>query len=48
MAVRVGNVVIGDINLKTIMDSRSKGTVLPLLDSERSQEIAGGLEVVRL
>jgi len=40
--------VIGDMNLRTIADSRSKGTVLPLLDSERSQEIAGGLEIVRL
>jgi predicted amidohydrolase len=40
--------VIGEINLKTIADSRSSGTVLPLHDSERSQEIAADVEVVSL
>ena len=40
--------VIGDLNLRTILDSRSGGTVLPLLDSQRSQELAKSVEVVRL
>lgn len=40
--------VIGDINLRTIADSRSSGTVLPLLDSERSLELASSLEIVHL
>lgn len=40
--------VIGDINLRTIQDSRSVGTVLPLLDSERSAELAASLEIVSL
>lgn len=40
--------VIGDLNLRTITDSRSSGTVLPLVDSVRSQELAKSLEVCRL
>jgi predicted amidohydrolase len=40
--------VIGELNLKTIDDSRSTGTVLPLLDSQRSAEIAAKTEVVVL
>lgn len=39
---------IGDVNLETIRQSRSFGTVLPLLDSHRSLQIAGKPEVVRL
>ncbi len=31
--------VIGELNLKTIQESRSFGTVLPLLDSRRTAEI---------
>lgn len=40
--------VIGELNLKTIADTRSTGTVLPLNDSRRSTEIAARAEVVRL
>lgn len=38
--------VIGELNLRTILDTRSSGTVLPLLDSRRSAEIASRVEVV--
>lgn len=37
--------VIGELNLRTICDTRSNGTVLPLLDSVRSGEIAASVEV---
>ena len=40
--------VIGDVNLRTILDARTSGTVLPLVDSERSQQLAGSLEIVSL
>lgn len=40
--------VIGELNLKTILDTRSSGTVLPLLDSRSSAEIAAGVEVICL
>ncbi|MEW6248173.1 MAG: carbon-nitrogen hydrolase family protein [Nitrospirota bacterium] len=40
--------VIGDLNLETIRQSRSFGTVLPLLDSHHSLQIADKPEVVRL
>ncbi|MBI1356126.1 MAG: acyltransferase [Acidobacteria bacterium] len=40
--------VIGDLNLRTIADSRSGGTVLPLTDSVHSQELAKSLEVCYL
>lgn len=40
--------VIGEMNLKTIADARSTGTVLPLLDSARSAEISARLEVVQV
>jgi predicted amidohydrolase len=40
--------VIGELNLTTILDTRSSGTVLPLLDSRRSGEIASNLETVAL
>lgn len=40
--------VIGELNLKTILDARSSGTVLPLLDSGRTGEIAARAEVVPL
>lgn len=40
--------VIGDINLRTILDARTSGTVLPLVDSEHSQELAGSLEIVNI
>ncbi|MBI4482312.1 MAG: carbon-nitrogen hydrolase family protein [Acidobacteria bacterium] len=38
--------VIGELNLKTIAESRSSGTVLPLLESRRTAEIVSRLEVV--
>jgi len=40
--------VIGELNLKTIAESRSTGTVLPLLDSARSAEISATPEVVQV
>ena len=40
--------VIGELNLKTIVESRQSGTVLPLRDSQRSAEVASELEVVKL
>ncbi|MEO5926425.1 MAG: carbon-nitrogen hydrolase family protein [Bryobacteraceae bacterium] len=40
--------VVGELNLKTIADSRTSGTVLPLFDSRRSAEIALNVEIVNL
>jgi hypothetical protein len=40
--------VVGDLNLRTIADSRQTGTVLPLRDSEHSAAVAAKLELVRL
>ena len=40
--------VIGELNLKTILKARTTGTVLPLFDSARTQEITGEVEVVKL
>jgi predicted amidohydrolase len=40
--------VIGELNMDTILDSRSSGTVLPLMDSTRSNEIAANVEVAIL
>jgi hypothetical protein len=40
--------VIGELNLETIVDTRTAGSVLPLLDSRRSREIASRVEVVPL
>lgn len=40
--------VIGELNMSTILDARSSGTVLPLLDSTRSNEIAANVEVAIL
>lgn len=40
--------VIGELNLRTIVDARSSGTVLPLLDSGRTAEIAARVEVSQL
>lgn len=37
--------VIGDLNLKTILDTRTNGTVLPLLDSKRTAAISAEVEV---
>jgi len=40
--------VIGELDLRTISDTRSSGTVLPLFDSRRSTEIAGRVVVEHL
>jgi predicted amidohydrolase len=40
--------VIGELNLKTIAESRASGTVLPLRDSRRTAEIISQLEVTKL
>ncbi len=42
------SMVIGDINLTTILQARSHGTVLPLLDSHQTGEIVRQTEVVQL
>ena len=40
--------VIGELNMKIILDTKTNGTVLPLMDSRRSAEIASEVEVVSL
>ncbi len=40
--------VIGDLNLETIADSRYNGSVLPLRDSEHTADVASRTEVVTL
>ncbi len=40
--------VVGELNLKTIADTRTNGTVIPLYDSRRSAEIASNLEIVNV
>ena len=40
--------VIGELNLDTILEARSFGTVLPLSDSERTAELARDLDVVKV
>lgn len=40
--------VIGELNLKTIEEARTQGTVLPLLDSSRTKGLIGAVESVRL
>lgn len=40
--------VIGELNLRTIVEARSSGTVLPLEDSKRSAQIAGRTDLVVL
>lgn len=42
------SMVIGDLNLETIAESRTTGTVLPLRDSVRSAEVAARMETVSL
>jgi predicted amidohydrolase len=42
------SMVIGEMNLTTILDTRSSGTVIPLLDSERTASIVANVETVRL
>jgi predicted amidohydrolase len=40
--------VIGELNLKTISESRASGTVLPLLDSRRTAELVAKPEIITL
>lgn len=40
--------VIGELNLKTITESRSSGTVLPLHDSRRTAELVSPVKLVKL
>jgi predicted amidohydrolase len=40
--------VIGELDLSRVAESRKKGTVLPLRDSEHSESVAQKLEVIRL
>lgn len=40
--------VIGELNLETIRESRETGTVLPLRDSQTTAEVTASLEVVEL
>lgn len=40
--------VIGELNLKTIAESRESGTVLPLRDSQHTADVIAQLEEVRL
>lgn len=40
--------VIGELNLETIAESRAKGTVLPLRDSEETSSVVSRLEIVSL
>jgi len=40
--------VIGELNLRTIEDARTSGTVLPLLDSRRTAELVRRPEIVTL
>jgi predicted amidohydrolase len=40
--------VIGELNLETIVESRAKGTVLPLRDSQETAEVVSRLELVTL
>lgn len=42
------SMVIGDLNLQSILESRETGTVLPLRDSVRSDRVAEATEVVTL
>ncbi len=40
--------IIGELNLKTIMEARTTGTVLPLRDSQLTAEVAAAMEVTTL
>lgn len=42
------SMIIGELNLKTILESRQHGTVLPLRDSSTTAEVVSSLEVVPL
>jgi len=40
--------IVGELNLATIEESRSSGSVLPLTDSQSTAEVVAKLEIVRL
>ena len=40
--------VIGELNLMTILDTRTSGTVLPLLDSRRSAELFSKVDTISI
>jgi predicted amidohydrolase len=40
--------VIGELNMRTILDTRTTGTVLPLLDSQRTSEITARLSIAAI
>src|SRR3970282_661900 len=42
------SMVIGELNLATIQESRREGTVLPLRDSARTDEVLAQMEMVKL
>lgn len=42
------SMIIGELNMQTILDSRDHGTVLPLRDSSTTAEVVSKLEVVSL
>ena len=42
------SMIIGELNLKTILESRQEGTVLPLRDSSTTAEVVSTLEVVQV
>jgi predicted amidohydrolase len=42
------SMIVGDLDVAALLESRSSGTVLPLRDSQSSAEVAANLEVVTL
>jgi predicted amidohydrolase len=42
------SMIVGDLDIAALLDSRQSGTVLPLRDSQSSAEVAANLEVVPL
>ena len=40
--------VVGDLDIGKLDESRKTGTVLPLRDSERSEKVAEKLEVIKI
>lgn len=40
--------VVGELNLKTIEEARKTGTVLPLRDSQKTDEVLASVEVIKL
>jgi hypothetical protein len=42
------SMVVGDLDIAALLESRLSGTVLPLRDSQSSAEVAANLEMVKL